>query len=278
MPRCSVSVIGQPEERKATLAAMGRAMPFVRHELGKRLRLKRIPEFHLELDDTRRAGDAGPPAAQRAGGGPRAGGRAAGRRVAADAGRPAPPRGRRGRGAGPGGRGRRRSRAAKRRTPAVRPARRPQRQPRKRQPVIDLSPWTPAVPDAVVERIAAARRVLAVGHENPDADTIGSTLAVCRLVAACGGRANAGLRRPGAAAVRVPARHRDRPDGPRARRRLRPARRVGLRDASTASARSPAATRSCSRGCRGSSSTITPRTARPARPTGSTRRPPRPAR
>jgi ribosome-binding factor A len=32
--RMSVSVIGQPEERKATLAAMGRAMPFVRHELG----------------------------------------------------------------------------------------------------------------------------------------------------------------------------------------------------------------------------------------------------
>jgi ribosome-binding factor A len=50
--RMSVSVIGQPEERKATLAAMGRAMPFVRHELGKRLRLKRIPQFHLELDDT----------------------------------------------------------------------------------------------------------------------------------------------------------------------------------------------------------------------------------
>ena len=50
--RMLVSVIGQPEERKATLAAMGRAMPFVRHELGKRLRLKRIPEFHLELDDT----------------------------------------------------------------------------------------------------------------------------------------------------------------------------------------------------------------------------------
>jgi len=50
--RMSVSVIGQPEERKATLAAMGRAMPFVRHELGKRLRLKRIPEFHLELDDS----------------------------------------------------------------------------------------------------------------------------------------------------------------------------------------------------------------------------------
>ena len=50
--RMLVSVIGQPAERTATLAAMGRAMPFVRHELGKRLRLKRIPEFHLELDDT----------------------------------------------------------------------------------------------------------------------------------------------------------------------------------------------------------------------------------
>jgi ribosome-binding factor A len=47
-----VSVIGKPDERKATINAMGRKMPFVRHELGKRLRLKRIPEFHLELDET----------------------------------------------------------------------------------------------------------------------------------------------------------------------------------------------------------------------------------
>src|SRR3954451_2875671 len=47
-----VSVIGQAVERKATLTAMGHAMPFVRRELGKRLRLKRIPEFHLELDET----------------------------------------------------------------------------------------------------------------------------------------------------------------------------------------------------------------------------------
>jgi ribosome-binding factor A len=50
--RVLVSVIGQPDDRKATLAALGRAMPYVRHELGKRLRLKRIPEFHLELDDS----------------------------------------------------------------------------------------------------------------------------------------------------------------------------------------------------------------------------------
>ena len=50
--RVLVSVIGQADERRATLTAMARAMPFVRHELGKRLRLKRIPEFHLELDDS----------------------------------------------------------------------------------------------------------------------------------------------------------------------------------------------------------------------------------
>jgi len=47
-----VSVIGPAEGRRAAIVAMGRAMPFVRHELGKRLRMKRIPEFHLELDET----------------------------------------------------------------------------------------------------------------------------------------------------------------------------------------------------------------------------------
>jgi len=47
-----VSVIGPPAQRRATIVAMGRHMPFVRHELGRRLRMKRIPEFHLELDET----------------------------------------------------------------------------------------------------------------------------------------------------------------------------------------------------------------------------------
>lgn len=51
-----VSVIGQPAERDATLAALGHAMPFVRHELGSRLRLKRIPDLHLRLDDTAERG------------------------------------------------------------------------------------------------------------------------------------------------------------------------------------------------------------------------------
>ena len=51
-----VSVIGQPEEREVTIAALGRAMPFIRRELGHRLRLKRIPELHVRLDDTAERG------------------------------------------------------------------------------------------------------------------------------------------------------------------------------------------------------------------------------
>jgi ribosome-binding factor A len=51
-----VSVIGQPAEREATIAALRRAVPFVRHELGGRLRLKRIPELHIHLDDTAERG------------------------------------------------------------------------------------------------------------------------------------------------------------------------------------------------------------------------------
>jgi phosphoesterase RecJ-like protein len=57
--------------------------------------------------------------------------------------------------------------------------------------MIDLGPWLGAVPGAVVERLTAARRVLAVGHENPDADTLGATLAICRLVERNGALATA---------------------------------------------------------------------------------------
>lgn len=54
--RVWVSVIGQPAERDATIAALGRAMPFVRRELGGRLRIKRIPEFHVRLDESAERG------------------------------------------------------------------------------------------------------------------------------------------------------------------------------------------------------------------------------
>jgi len=49
------SVIGQPEERQQTMRALGRAMPFVRHQLGV-LRLRRVPELHLKLDDSAERG------------------------------------------------------------------------------------------------------------------------------------------------------------------------------------------------------------------------------
>ncbi len=51
-----VSVIGQQAERAATLAALQRAMPHIRHELGRTLHLRRIPEFHVRLDDTMERG------------------------------------------------------------------------------------------------------------------------------------------------------------------------------------------------------------------------------
>jgi phosphoesterase RecJ-like protein len=55
---------------------------------------------------------------------------------------------------------------------------------------IDLRPYLDAVPDIVVERLRGARRVLAVSHENPDADTLGATLGVARIVEGLGGIAD----------------------------------------------------------------------------------------
>ncbi len=50
-----VSVIGPEEDRRTSLRALGRAMPFVRGRLGK-LRLRRIPELHLREDDSAQRG------------------------------------------------------------------------------------------------------------------------------------------------------------------------------------------------------------------------------
>lgn len=55
---------------------------------------------------------------------------------------------------------------------------------------IELAREIERVPDVVVERIRGARRVLAVGHENPDADTLGATLGVVRIVEALGATAD----------------------------------------------------------------------------------------
>jgi bifunctional oligoribonuclease and PAP phosphatase NrnA len=55
---------------------------------------------------------------------------------------------------------------------------------------IDLGGYVQGVPEIVVDRIRRARRVLAVGHENPDADTLGATLGIVRIVEALGGSAD----------------------------------------------------------------------------------------
>jgi ribosome-binding factor A len=49
------SVIGTADERKTTIRALGRAMPFIRHRLGD-LRIRRVPELHLRLDDSAEKG------------------------------------------------------------------------------------------------------------------------------------------------------------------------------------------------------------------------------
>jgi ribosome-binding factor A len=47
-----VSVIGGRADRDETVRALQKAMPFVRHELGKRLRIRRIPDLHVKVDDS----------------------------------------------------------------------------------------------------------------------------------------------------------------------------------------------------------------------------------
>ena len=51
---------------------------------------------------------------------------------------------------------------------------------------IDLSGYLDAVPPIVIERLRGARRVLSVSHENPDADTLGASLGIVRMVESLG--------------------------------------------------------------------------------------------
>ena len=86
-----VSVIGQPAERDAAVAALQHAMPFIRHELGKTLRIKRIPDLHVQLDETAERGTRILHLLAELETGRDARGRRPGRGVAADAGRARPP-------------------------------------------------------------------------------------------------------------------------------------------------------------------------------------------
>ena len=55
---------------------------------------------------------------------------------------------------------------------------------------VDLGSYLAAVPDLVVTRLREAQHVLAVSHENPDADTLGAALGVVTLIEAHGGTAD----------------------------------------------------------------------------------------
>ncbi|MFD2171308.1 30S ribosome-binding factor RbfA [Tumebacillus lipolyticus] len=45
-----VSVMGNEEQRKATMDALQKAAGFIRAEVGRRVRLRRTPELHFKLD------------------------------------------------------------------------------------------------------------------------------------------------------------------------------------------------------------------------------------
>jgi phosphoesterase RecJ-like protein len=55
------------------------------------------------------------------------------------------------------------------------------------EPRVDLSDHAAAVPQEVVDRLRSGRRVLTICHENPEADALGSALAIALLVEAGGG-------------------------------------------------------------------------------------------
>lgn len=48
--RVYVTMLGDDEEREAAMAGLRSAAPFIRSQLGKRLRMRRVPELHFMLD------------------------------------------------------------------------------------------------------------------------------------------------------------------------------------------------------------------------------------
>lgn len=45
-----ITALGDEDERAGILTGLRSAAPFIRHELGKRLHMRRIPELHFEID------------------------------------------------------------------------------------------------------------------------------------------------------------------------------------------------------------------------------------
>ena len=47
-----VSVLGEPEQKNSTLQGLQKALGFVRTELGRRIRLRQVPEISFKLDQS----------------------------------------------------------------------------------------------------------------------------------------------------------------------------------------------------------------------------------
>ncbi|HYM90632.1 MAG TPA: 30S ribosome-binding factor RbfA [bacterium] len=47
-----VSILGDADAKAKTMGALGNAQGFIRKELGRRIRLRRIPELHFRLDES----------------------------------------------------------------------------------------------------------------------------------------------------------------------------------------------------------------------------------
>jgi ribosome-binding factor A len=48
--RVYITTLGDDEEKEAILSGLKSAAPFIRGQLGKRLRMRRIPELHFQID------------------------------------------------------------------------------------------------------------------------------------------------------------------------------------------------------------------------------------
>jgi ribosome-binding factor A len=50
--RIRVSIPGTAEEQQESLAGLAAAAPYIRGELGRRMRIRRVPELRFDLDDS----------------------------------------------------------------------------------------------------------------------------------------------------------------------------------------------------------------------------------
>lgn len=52
-----VSVLGEESEKEATLLGLSKASGFIRSEIGRRIRLRKVPEINFEFDEAHEYGN-----------------------------------------------------------------------------------------------------------------------------------------------------------------------------------------------------------------------------